>query len=179
MSTTKAQNLYYSIKKASPLGPLRLVATDGGVCLFAFGEDEITFLNSAKKHHPGGQIEQSESHPALAQIDAYLHGETHQIATQIDWRGMTPFQVEVYQAVMAIPYGETRTYGQIADQIGRPRAARAVGTANGANLLPLIIPCHRLVGADGSLRGYGGVGGLKTKQWLLDLEKTHVGKLNL
>ena len=71
---------------------------------------------------------------------------------------------------MAIPYGETRTYGEIAAQIGTPNAPRAVGRANAANPMPLVIPCHRVIGTDGKLHGYGGAGGLKTKQWLLSME---------
>ena len=80
----------------------------------------------------------------------------------------TPFQLQVLDALATIPYGETRSYGKIAAQIGRPRAVRAVGAANGRNPLPIVLPCHRVIGADGSLTGFGG--GLETKRYLLDLE---------
>ena len=90
----------------------------------------------------------------------------------MDWSALgSDFQRSALRAVAAIPYGETRTYGEIAAQIGRPQAPRAVGRANATNPMPLVIPCHRVIGTDGKLHGYGGRGGLKTKQWLLDLEK--------
>jgi O-6-methylguanine DNA methyltransferase len=84
---------------------------------------------------------------------------------------MTPFQRQARRAVAAIPYGQTRAYSQIAAHLGNANAARAVGRANATNPIPLVIPCHRVVGADGSLCGYGGAGGLRTKRWLLDLER--------
>lgn len=82
-----------------------------------------------------------------------------------------PFQVSVWQALFRIPYGETRSYAEIASAIGRPRAVRAVGAANGANPVAIIVPCHRVIGSDGTLTGYGG--GLPTKRWLLSLEGNH------
>lgn len=88
----------------------------------------------------------------------------------IDWSALHPFQRAVLQAVYAIPYGETRTYADIAAQIGREHAYRAVGRANATNPMPLVIPCHRVIGTDGKLHGYGGGEGLKTKEWLLRLE---------
>ena len=84
---------------------------------------------------------------------------------------VTPFQAEVLEALLDIPYGETRTYGDIAAQIGRPRATRAVGAANGSNPLPIVVPCHRVIGANGALTGFGG--GLATKRYLLELERRH------
>jgi methylated-DNA-[protein]-cysteine S-methyltransferase len=110
------------------------------------------------------------NHPMLTTLSDYLDGKCKQFDMPIDWRGMTDFQVKVRQAVMAIPAGETSTYGQIAVDIGKPGAARAVGRVNATNPIPLVIPCHRIVGADGSMTGYGGVGGVETKQWLLALE---------
>lgn len=106
----------------------------------------------------------------LRQIQGYLAGERTMFEVGIDWSGMTEFQRETLQATFAIPYGETRTYGEIAAQIGRPRAARAVGRAEATNPCALIIPCHRVVGADGKLHGYSGAQGLKTKAWLLAFE---------
>ena len=86
---------------------------------------------------------------------------------------MTVFQIAVRQAVMALPYGETASYGEIAARVGNPRAARAVGAVQASNPISFVIPCHRVLGADGSLHGYGGFGGLKTKAWLLELETQH------
>lgn len=106
----------------------------------------------------------------IQQIEAYLSGELRSFSLPIDWSLMTPFKEQVLRATVAILYGETRSYGEIAAQVGRPGAARAVGRAEATNPIPLVIPCHRVIGADGSLRGYGGAGGLETKSWLLQLE---------
>lgn len=106
----------------------------------------------------------------LDQLSQYLSGEKRSLDVTVDWSVLTPFQADVLRLVKAIPHGETRTYQQIAEQIGNPGAARAVGQANATNPMPLIIPCHRVVGTDGSLRGYGGAGGVETKAWLLKLE---------
>ena len=158
----------------SPLGPLLLAESRQGVWMFAFGITRPAFLaqlgrrKAAAVHHW-----MDVPNPKLEQVAAYLVGKTRSLEMEIDWSGLTEFQVSVYRAVCVVPYGQTATYGQIAAEIGRPKAARTVGAANGANPLPLIIPCHRLVGADGSLRGYGGVGGVQTKRWLLDLEAAH------
>ncbi len=109
---------------------------------------------------------------APCQLAEYLGGTRRRFDMPIDWSILSSdFQRTALRAVMAIPYGETRTYGQIAAEIGYPQAPRAVGRANATNPMPLVIPCHRVVGSDGKLHGYGGYGGLKTKQWLLDLER--------
>jgi methylated-DNA-[protein]-cysteine S-methyltransferase len=101
-------------------------------------------------------------------LDGYFAGACREFTIPLDLRG-TPFQIAVWRAVLAVPWGETRTYREIAADIGRPAAIRAVGTANGANPLAIIVPCHRLVGANGTLRGYGG--GLERKAWLLAHER--------
>ena len=88
----------------------------------------------------------------------------------LDWRFMNAFQIQALQATLEIPYGSTTTYSALAEQLGRPRAARAIGRAEATNPLPLVIPCHRVVGKDGSLRGYGGPQGIQHKAWLLELE---------
>jgi O-6-methylguanine DNA methyltransferase len=108
------------------------------------------------------------------QIRDYLRGQRRSFQIRIDWSMLrTSFQRRALTAVLSIPYGQTRSYKQIAAQIGRQRAVRAVGRANAANPLPLVIPCHRVVGADGDLRGYGGAGGIRTKAWLLRMEASH------
>lgn len=107
----------------------------------------------------------------LGQIQDYLEGKRKKFEVEIDWSGMTEFQREALQATFRIPYGETRTYGEIAAMIGRPRAARAVGRAEATNPLTIVVPCHRVLGADGQLHGYSGAQGLKTKAWLLELER--------
>jgi methylated-DNA-[protein]-cysteine S-methyltransferase len=104
---------------------------------------------------------------ARDQLDAYFAGELRAFDLPVALEG-SAFFLAVWKAVRAIPFGQTRTYGEIAAQLGRPRAARAVGLANGRNPLPIVVPCHRLIGADGSLTGYGG--GLARKRWLLEHE---------
>jgi methylated-DNA-[protein]-cysteine S-methyltransferase len=105
------------------------------------------------------------------QIKEYVEGRRRVFDLRIDWSFVpSEFQRKALQAVLAIPYGQTRTYGQIAAQIGYPLASRAVGRANATNPMPLVIPCHRVTGSDGRLHGYGGVGGLRTKAWLLKME---------
>ncbi|HSG25853.1 MAG TPA: methylated-DNA--[protein]-cysteine S-methyltransferase [Anaerolineales bacterium] len=162
------------------LGTGWVAANNQGLVAFDFGIPEEDFLTRV---FPKGVSASSSTetltiaHPltslALRQVGEYLAGERQHFTLPIDWRQFTVFQADVYRAVIAIPFGDTRTYQQIAAQVNRPRAARAVGAANGANPLPIIIPCHRLVGKDGSLRGYGGKGGIQTKQWLLDHEQQY------
>jgi len=105
---------------------------------------------------------------ARQEIEEYLNGDRKSFSSPLDMQG-TPFQIEVWNELLNIPYGETRSYGEIAAAVGRPRAARAVGTAIGANPLPIIVPCHRVIGKNGSLVGFGG--GLRLKERLLLLEK--------
>jgi len=103
----------------------------------------------------------------IAQLEAYFAGERRGFDLPLAPEG-TPFQREVWSALLAIPYGETVSYGELARRLGRPNASRAVGAANGRNPIPIIIPCHRVIGADGSLTGFGG--GLAIKRRLLELE---------
>jgi O-6-methylguanine DNA methyltransferase len=156
----------------TPLGTLQLFAAERG--LLAVGlpgvarEDLEAYLRRAL-----GRVaivaDDAPLRAALAQLAEYFAGARRSFDLRLDPRG-TPFQRAVWDAVAAIPYGETRSYGEIARALGRPAAARAVGAANGANPLAPIIPCHRVVGADGGLTGYGG--GLAMKRHLLDLERS-------
>jgi O-6-methylguanine DNA methyltransferase len=155
------------------LDKLHLAASDSGLCKIAFGrESEAAFRTwldrvvrpSSWVRHKTPIIEQ-----ALAEVDAYLSGELQVFHAPLDPRG-TPFQRQVWAEVTAIAFGETATYREIAKRIDRPTAVRAVGGANGANPLPLFVPCHRVIGTDGALRGYGG--GLELKKTLLQLEQS-------
>jgi methylated-DNA-[protein]-cysteine S-methyltransferase len=147
----------------SPLGPLTLVAEDGLLCGVYF-EDQ--------RHAPPaaafGERRPDEFAGLRDQFDAYFAGELTQFDVALAVTG-SPFQRQVWAALRDIPYGETRSYGQVALTIGKPAASRAVGLANGRNPIGIIVPCHRVVGADGSLTGYGG--GMERKQALLDLER--------
>jgi len=123
---------------------------------------------------PGGAGRECESNPLLrqaaAQLRAYFAGELREFDLPLDMQG-TDFQKSVWRELRNIPYGETRSYSQVASAIGAPKAVRAVGAANGRNPVPIVVPCHRVIGAGGSLVGYGG--GLPLKRLLLDLEARH------
>ena len=146
----------------SPLGPLTLVERDGAVA---------GVYSSGQRHRPPdaalGQRDDTVLPELAEQLQAYLAGALEQFDVELAPVG-TPFQREVWSALRTVPYGATTTYGQLAAAIGRPTAVRAVGAANGRNPFCLVVPCHRVVGADGSLTGYAG--GLERKRFLLDLE---------
>lgn len=143
----------------SPLGPLTLVEEDGALVQLAF--DGYTVLESEEVDSP--LLREAER-----QLSSYFAGQLQVFSLPLCTKG-TPFQEKVWCALQQIPYGETRTYGELAAMIGQPTAARAVGGANHRNPLAIIIPCHRVVAAHGGVGGYGG--GLDKKQWLLALEE--------
>lgn len=109
----------------------------------------------------------SPDHAVVIQLREYFAGKRETFDVPLALKG-TPFQLDVWRELMNIPYGHTISYAELASRIGRPSAVRAVGAANGANPIPVIVPCHRVIGANGSLTGYGG--GIQRKQWLLALE---------
>jgi methylated-DNA-[protein]-cysteine S-methyltransferase len=111
---------------------------------------------------------------AACQIGEYLAGERREFSLPLAMHG-SGFQTAVWQALLAIPYGQTKTYGEIAAAVGNPKASRAVGMANNRNPVAIIVPCHRVIGSDGSLIGYAA--GLKLKRWLLELEQAKSGQL--
>jgi methylated-DNA-[protein]-cysteine S-methyltransferase len=151
----------------SPYGALTLVAEDGALCgLYMTGQ----------RHRPpeesfgvadGGPFPEAEE-----QLTAYFAGELKEFTLDLRLNG-TSFQRTVWDELQKIPYGETRTYGELADALGNPTASRAVGLANGRNPIGIIVPCHRVIGASGSLTGYGG--GLERKRRLLDFERGAAG----
>ncbi|RLC66027.1 MAG: hypothetical protein DRI48_05665 [Chloroflexi bacterium] len=154
----------------SHIGPVWVAMTNKGVCAVRLGkgQPEEFFAWLTKRINPEPPREDARAlTPALTQLQEYLSRHRREFDLPLDVRG-TPFQREVWAAIARIPYGTTTTYGEIARRIGRPRAARAVGGASSANSLPILIPCHRVIGADGSLTGYGA--GLKIKAYLLQLE---------
>lgn len=147
----------------SPYGPLTLVADDGVLCgLYMTGQ----------RHRPPeetfGTPDDIPFAEAREQLTAYFSGELKEFTLQLRLHG-TPFQRRVWDQLTRIPYGETRTYGQLADTLGNSKASRAVGLANGRNPIGIIVPCHRVIGTTGSLTGYGG--GLDRKRRLLDHER--------
>ncbi len=146
----------------SPVGTLKIEASETGICAIHFlGEMEASQEDLSIPSH--FLLEQ-----AAEELDEYFKGERYQFTLPFTLKG-TPFQCKVWEALQLIPYGTTCSYGDIAAIIGKPKACRAVGGANNANPLPILIPCHRVIGSRGSLVGYGG--GLKIKKKLLELEQ--------
>ena len=163
--------LYTGVLQNSSLGDLWIASTDYGLAAIEWSQDEADFsayLTKRFKRPTQPNLEKVAT--AHQQLDEYLRGARKAFHLPIDWSLLRPFQIQVLQIVFSIPYGCTRTYGEIAYEIGNPNAARAVGRANATNPMPLVIPCHRVIGSDGKLRGYGGGEGLSTKEWLLKLE---------
>ncbi len=150
----------------SPIGRLRLVASQEALLTVSFPND----------HQPDPELPSSPSHPVLAQaareLDEYFRGQRRVFATPLSPQG-SEFQRQVWAYLTSIPFAATCSYGQVAAAIARPKAVRAVGAANGQNRLPLFIPCHRVIGADGQLTGFAG--GLPLKRWLLAHEQTVAG----
>ncbi len=155
----------------TPLGPLWLATSERGLVALAVrcGREQFEAM-LYRRYRQTTEQDGEILRVAAAQVCEYLDGRRRAFDLPIDWEALPPFQRAVLQATAAIPYGQTRTYGDLAVEIGRPGAARAVGRAEACNPLPLIIPCHRVVGRDGKLRGYSIADGIKTKEWLLKLE---------
>lgn len=146
----------------SPVGPLLLAGDSNAL-------HSVSFESSKRAARPQAEWKQNGAAftEVSLQLRAYFRGELKEFALPLAMEG-TEFQLRVWNALRTIPYGETISYAQLASRIGNPKAVRAVGLANGSNPIPIIIPCHRVIGSDGSLTGFGG--GLSTKQKLLDLE---------
>jgi methylated-DNA-[protein]-cysteine S-methyltransferase len=161
----------YSTVHRTPVGALTLIASDRGLraILWEKATSQSGGIRSPLTRNP--------MHPILQQtaqeLDEYFAGTRTAFDVPLDLKG-TSFQLAAWHALADIPFGATATYGQQAHAIGVPRAARAVGAANGANPVCIVLPCHRVIGANGSLTGFGG--GLAIKQWLLDHEARTIGR---
>jgi methylated-DNA-[protein]-cysteine S-methyltransferase len=147
----------------SPLGPLLLAADEAGL-------REIRFVNGRHPTppEPSWKEDRASLSKTIQQLQTYFAGELENFDLQLAPEG-TPFQLEVWRRLCEIPYGQTISYGELAGRIGNPKASRAVGLANGSNPIPIVIPCHRVIGSNGKLTGYGG--GLPIKEKLLALER--------
>jgi methylated-DNA-[protein]-cysteine S-methyltransferase len=149
----------------SPVGKLKLVASDNALVAILWEKDSPRRVRLS-------DLAANDRHPVLVeterQLSEYFSGKRKTFSIALDMRG-TRFQKEVWEALLAIPFGETRSYGQLAKQLGNPQATRAVGAANGRNPLSIIVPCHRVIGSSGKLTGFAG--GLDVKAHLLSLEK--------
>lgn len=149
----------------SPLGNMLLAADGRGLRLISFALGK-----RPERPQPDWRQDRAPFAETIRQLRAYFAGELREFNLPLSLEG-TEFQLRVWHSLCAIPYGETISYGQLACRVGNPKAARAVGLANGSNPIPIIVPCHRVIGTNGSLVGYGG--GLSNKKALLFLEKQH------
>ena len=147
----------------TPIGPLHAIASDEGLCALDFDHRAASFApfdDARDGNHP-------MLHLTAHELGAYFSGESMAFTIRVDLHG-TDFQRRVWRALRTIPAGETRSYAAVARAIGSPDAVRAVGMANGANRIAIVVPCHRVIGSDGKLTGYGG--GIERKRWLLEHE---------
>ena len=156
--------MYYTYA-ASPIGQLLLAGSADALQVIGFPHGD-----KARRADIGWERYDEPFKKTARQLNEYFAGDRQEFELDLAPDGTT-FQVEVLEALRGIPYGETCTYRDIAVAVGRPEAVRAVGNANGRNPLPIVIPCHRVIGSDGSLTGFGG--GIEAKRYLLDLEQQH------
>jgi len=165
------KTIYYDSKEFPLLGRIYAAATEKGLCLLSLSAHpvELFFEKVITRFQPNFFTQNPEPFEDLfQQMGRYLAGGKVVFKVSLDLEG-TPFQIQVWEALQTIPYGETRSYGEMAQAIGRPRACRAVGQANHNNPVPIVVPCHRVIGSQGKLVGYGS--GLPLKEKLLDLER--------
>jgi methylated-DNA-[protein]-cysteine S-methyltransferase len=155
-----SEMVYSSVE--SPIGPLLLAGDDAGLHFLSFASSR-----RAVRPEKGWKRDDGAFGEVKRQLEEYFRGEREEFDVPLAMEG-TEFQLTVWHALRRIPYGETVSYGKLAERIGNPKAVRAVGLANGCNPIPIIVPCHRVIGSDGSLTGFGG--GLPTKKKLLELE---------
>ena len=165
------KTIYYSWFNSPFLRKVFVASTENGVCMVDFLKPEKAFLKELRERFSGKIVrDDRKNRNVLNQLKEYLNGELRRFDCKVDFRG-TPFQKKVWSALGKIPYGQTRSYREIAQAIGHPKAFRAVGNANGQNSIPLIVPCHRVIENNGGLGGFGH--GVKVKKQLLDFEKVH------
>ena len=167
----KRETVYVGKSNDTPLGPIWVAISERGLVAVDLNEEPENLIEQLPKLGYRQVVsDPSKTAQALQEISEYLLGERKVFEIPIDWTVLTPYQERALRATYEIPYGQVRTYGEIASQLGNPRGARAVGRAEATNPMPLVLPCHRVLGADGGLHGYGAGKGLETKAWLLELE---------
>jgi O-6-methylguanine DNA methyltransferase len=159
----------------APIEPLLIITDEAGVLrALEFGAKEERLRESLRSQYGEYELESGQTPRSLTKaLDAYFRGEIEALSDVPTATNGTDFQKQVWRALRTIPAGTTMSYGQLAAQIGRAGASRAVGAANGANPIPIVVPCHRVIGADGSLTGFGS--GLPRKKWLLEHEARFAG----
>jgi len=169
--TLESAWVFYDCLPSTPIGPLYLAASSHGLLALSFGDSELDFIDwlrgytQSEVRRDAGRLAEP-----IRQVREYLAGKRRQFDLPLDLRFMTDFQRRVLTTVAGVPAGQVTTYGDLARRIERPKGARAVGQALGSNPIPIVLPCHRVLAADGGLGGYSGRGGIKTKRYLLTLE---------
>jgi methylated-DNA-[protein]-cysteine S-methyltransferase len=169
--TLPSFKIYLGELNNTPVGDLRLAASALGLVAVEWADAQPELSAYLIRLKQPVERNQKMIQPYAKELNEYLKGKRRNFTFEIDWGTLQTFQRNTLRAVFSIPYGETQTYTDVARQIGHPNAYRAVGSANATNPMPLVIPCHRVIGKDGKLHGYGGGDGLPTKEWLLKLER--------
>ena len=155
------RELWSAVLAQSPIGAVWVAVSPLGLARVMIGAP----LETSGQGRPPETLAR-----ALSQLKEYLQGQRERFELEIDWRGLAPFSLRALQAAAQIPYGQVRSYAQVAELMGSPSASRAVGGAMAANPIPIVVPCHRVVGSDGKLHGYAAPHGIETKAFLLRLE---------
>jgi methylated-DNA-[protein]-cysteine S-methyltransferase len=163
--------LYIGATGKTRLGKIWLAVSDLGLAAVRTGVTQVEFETYlAKRFKRQIILDPDRIREASSQLIRYLSGQLHDFFLPIDWSLLRPFQHAVLSVTVRIPYCQTITYKEIAERIGHPKAARAVGRAEATNPMPLVLPCHRVIGVDGKLHGYSLGDGVRTKEWLLQME---------
>lgn len=171
LMTAKGKSIYYGYAPRTRVGPLFVAVNDRGLVALDFGLSEQEFVARVTQRTRATLIRSDDqAAEALKQVQEYLDGKRTRFDLSLDMSRMSEFQRRVLNIALKIPRGKYLTYGDVAKAIGKPQASRAVGQALGHNPVPIVIPCHRVLGSDGALHGYSGGGGIQTKAWLLRLE---------
>lgn len=172
MSVAMATEARFKLERLkTPLGEIFITSTDGAICNLEFADTEERMQKLLARHFGDIELEPAKRGPFAKALEAYFAGEVHAIDGLPVKTNGTEYQERAWAALRRIPVGETRSYGEQAKDMGDPNGARAVGLANHLNPVGIVVPCHRVIGADGSLTGYAG--GLHRKRWLLEHEAKH------
>lgn len=164
--------IYIGLLPTSPIGSIWIAVSELGLVAIDWDMSQADFTQQLQQRFRTNVVyDEARTAEAQRQLYEYLTGDRRQFNLPLDLTGTSPFQIQVLRLTLNIPYGKTSTYKEIAAKLGKPNAARAVGRVEATNPIPLVIPCHRVLGTDGSLHGYGGPGGIKLKAWLLKLER--------